>query len=65
MDRSKQVDYVVQRGRLQAMYEKWKPQVIIAEANSIGGPVIEQLRRENLPVRPLTTPAARRLQSTH
>jgi hypothetical protein len=55
MDRSNQVDYVVQRGRLHAMCEKWKPQMIIAEANSIGGPVIEQLRRENLPVRPFTT----------
>lgn len=55
MDRSNQVDYVVQRGRLQALYERWGPQIIIAEANSIGGPVIEQLRREGLPVQSFTT----------
>jgi Terminase RNaseH-like domain len=55
MDRSNQVDYVVQRGRLMALHERWKPHAIIAEANSIGGPVIEQLLREKLPVRPFTT----------
>ena len=55
MERSNQVDYVVQRGRLQALCERWKPDVIIAEANSIGGPVIEQLQREGLPVQAFTT----------
>jgi len=58
MDRSNQVDYVVQRGRLKALFERWKPHVIIAEANSIGGPVIELLQREGLPVQAFTTTRA-------
>lgn len=55
MDRSNKVDYVVQRGRLQALYEKWRPSKIIAEQNSIGQPIIEQLQRDGLPVRPFIT----------
>ena len=55
MDRSNKVDYVVQRGRLQALYERWKPVKIIAEQNSIGQPIIEQLQRDGLPVSPFTT----------
>jgi hypothetical protein len=55
MDRSNKVDYVVQRGRLQALYEKWRPTKIIAEQNSIGQPIIEQLQRDGLPVHAFTT----------
>lgn len=55
MDRSNKVDYVVQRGRLQALYEKWRPSTIIAESNSIGQPIIEQLQRDGLPVKGFTT----------
>jgi len=55
LDRSNKVDYVVQRGRLQGLYEKWHPVKIIAEANSIGQPIIEQLQRDGLPVVPFQT----------
>jgi hypothetical protein len=55
MDRSNKVDYVVQRHRLQALYEKWRPKQIIAEANSIGQPIIEVLMREGLPVKGFVT----------
>src|SRR5579871_905247 len=55
MDRSNRVDYVVQRGRLQALYERWRPSKIIAEQNSIGQPIIEQLQRDGLPVKPFVT----------
>jgi hypothetical protein len=55
MDRSNRVDYAVQRGRLQALYDRWKPSMIIAEQNSIGQPIIEELHRANLPVRGFTT----------
>jgi len=55
MDRSNKVDYVVQRGRLMALYEKWNPSKIIAEQNSIGQPIIEQLQRDGLPVQPFVT----------
>ena len=55
MDRSNRVDYAVQCGRLQALYERWQPKQIIAEENSIGQPVIEQLTRDGLRVQPFTT----------
>lgn len=48
--RFNQIDFVVQRGRLAALAEKWHPSVILAESNSIGEPNIEVLQRENLPV---------------
>jgi len=62
MDRSNAVDYVVQRGRLQALYERWRPQTIIAECNSIGTPIIEELQRTGLPVTPFTTSNASKAQ---
>ncbi len=53
------VDYVVQRGRLQALYERWRLRsMIIAEANSIGQPIIEELQRSGLPVQAFTTTSA-------
>ncbi len=52
MDRSHKVDYAIQRGRLKALAEKWNPSQIIAEENSIGQPIIEQLVRDGLPVEP-------------
>jgi hypothetical protein len=55
MDRFNQVDYTVQRGRLVALAERFKPTTIIAETNSIGLPVIEQLLRDGLPVQGFQT----------
>lgn len=55
MDRSNKCDYVVQRGRLQALYEHWHPTKIIAELNSIGQPIVEQLVRDGMPVKGFTT----------
>lgn len=49
-DRSNRLDYVVQVGRLKALCERYKPVVVIAEANSIGVPVIEQLMRVGVKV---------------
>ncbi len=57
IDRFNKVDWTLQRGRLVAMYDRWKPRVIWAEANSIGGPNIEALQREGLPMQPFTTSA--------
>jgi hypothetical protein len=57
MDRSNKVDYVVQRSRLQVLYDKWKPRRIIAEVNSIGSPIIEELQRSHLPVEGFATTA--------
>jgi hypothetical protein len=55
MDRFNKIDYVVQRDRLMALYERFKPSLIVAEANSIGVPNIEVLQREGLPIQPFTT----------
>ncbi|HUQ91446.1 MAG TPA: terminase family protein [Bryobacteraceae bacterium] len=55
MDRSNRQDYTLQRGRLAALNQLWQPAVILAESNSIGQPVIEQLLREGLPVVPFMT----------
>jgi hypothetical protein len=55
MDRSNRVDYAVQRKRLQALSDRWHPRQIIAEGNSIGQPVIEQLTREGLRIHPFIT----------
>lgn len=55
MARFNQIDYAVQSGRLLALYEAWHPTTILAEANSIGAPIIEGLQRMGLPVQPFTT----------
>jgi hypothetical protein len=63
MDRSNRVDYTVQCGRLQALYERWHPKQILAEENSIGQPVIEQLTRDGLRIQPFTTTNASKAQA--
>lgn len=45
-DRSNQVDYAVQRQRLVTLAKQWGVVSIIPESNSIGEPIIEQLRRD-------------------
>ena len=55
LQRSNHVDYTLQRSRLWAMYERWQPRTVVAEVNSIGQPIIEQLRREGMPVKSFAT----------
>jgi len=55
IDRFNQIGWDVQRGRLTALAETWNVSRILAEENSIGGPNIEQLQNEGLPVRGFTT----------
>src|SRR5690348_8160825 len=55
LDRSNRVDYSLQCERLKALSERWQPQQIIAEQNSVGQPVIEQLTRDGLRIHPFTT----------
>lgn len=55
MDRFNQIDYTVQAGRLRALAERFNPLTIIAESNSMGEPLIEQLQRDGLPVRGFQT----------
>jgi hypothetical protein len=51
-DRSNQIDYLTQIGRLQALCARYRPSAVVAERNSIGEPIIEHLRRLRLPVVP-------------
>ena len=63
LDRSNRVDYAVQCGRLKALAERWRPRQILAENNSIGQPVIEQLLRDGLRVQPFVTTNASKAQA--
>lgn len=56
-DRFNQLDWHFQRGRLRALYDKWRPVAMLAESNSIGDPNIEALQREGVPVYPFVTTA--------
>ena len=55
LDRFNQINWSLQRGRLQVMVERWRPQQIWAEANSFGAPNIEALLQEGLPMRSFVT----------
>jgi len=62
IDRFNQVDYAVQVGRLRACYERFRPYVIIAEQNSMGGPLVETLQQQGLPVQGFVTTNATKTQ---
>jgi hypothetical protein len=55
LDRFNQIDYTVQRGRLMALCERFRPVEVVAEKNSMGEPLCEELARDGLPLRPFTT----------
>jgi hypothetical protein len=62
LDRQLQVDYTLQIARLTAMVERWRPRTVVAEMNSAGDPLVEQLQRD-LPCRVegfLTTATSKR-----
>lgn len=58
VDRFTQIDYALQLGRLQAIASRFPRAPILAESNSMGGPLVEQLQRLNLRVQPFQTTAA-------
>jgi hypothetical protein len=49
-ERFNQIDYHVQLSRLAILAQKFLPQLIVAEANAMGAPLIEQVQRMDLPV---------------
>ena len=63
LDRFTQIDYAVQLQRLQALHQRFPKAPIIAESNSMGGPLIEQLQRLRLPVQAFHTSAASKTQA--
>jgi hypothetical protein len=50
LERFNQIDYTVQIARLQALCERFRPNALVVERNSIGEPLIEVLVRLGLPV---------------
>ncbi|GIL24628.1 MAG: hypothetical protein BroJett042_31410 [Bacteroidota bacterium] len=58
LERFNQIGWSLQRGRLAALAERWKPEAIWAETNSMGGPNVEALQQEGLPVHGFETTAA-------
>jgi phage terminase large subunit-like protein len=52
MDRFTRVEYDVQLQRLAALVDRFKPDVVVAEKNSMGAPLVEQLQRDGMPVWP-------------
>ncbi len=58
IDRFTQIEYAVQIGRLKALRKRFPHAAVVAEANSIGGPLIEQLRRDGVPVTAFQTTQA-------
>ena len=55
VDRMTNTNYGLQRTRLQALYERFRPGEIVAEINSMGGPQAEALQDIGLPVTEFTT----------
>jgi len=62
MDRFSEIDYALQTQRLRLLYERWRPEAIVAERNAMGEPLVEQLQRAGLPVTPFTTTNATKAQ---
>lgn len=54
-DRFNRIEYAFQLERLRALHTRFPAAQIIAEANSMGEPLIEQLQRMGVPVRAFTT----------
>ena len=61
LDRFNRIDYAVQKGRLQALCERFTPDAVYVEQNSMGVPLVEDLQRLGLPVVPFLTTNASKL----
>jgi hypothetical protein len=62
LDRMSNTDYATQRQRLAALCARYNPRVVLAEYNSMGGPMVEALQGMGLPVQPFTTSNATKAQ---
>jgi len=62
VDRFNEINYRFQRGRLGALNDRYRPAVILAESNSMGEPIIDELQGDGLPVRGFTTTNATKAQ---
>lgn len=58
ISRFNQIGYDIQREKILNLSNLWKPKVILAESNSIGTPIIDELQRSGLPVEGFNTTAS-------
>ena len=58
LDRFTDIGYELQVGRLKSLWERFNRCPVLAESNSMGGPLIERLQRDNVSVRPFNTTQA-------
>lgn len=63
MDRFQRIDYRLQVGRLETLVDEYQPLTIVAERNSMGEPLVEELQYRGLPVEPFTTTNASKAQA--
>jgi hypothetical protein len=54
LERFRRVEYTLAVERLRRLNDTWRPAAVIPELNSIGRPVVEQLQRAGVRVRPFT-----------
>ena len=57
LDRFNQIGWDLQRGRVRMLHDVWQPYTWLAESNSIGGPNIDALIADDLPVTAFETTA--------
>lgn len=55
LDRSNRIEYQIQLERLKDLVRHYHPRQVIAESNSIGTPLAEQLRRAGIPLQEFNT----------
>lgn len=58
LQRMNGADYETQKARLKALVSRFRVIDVLAEYNSMGGPLVEALQRDGLPVRGFTTTVA-------
>ncbi|MFC2085682.1 terminase large subunit domain-containing protein [Bacteroidota bacterium] len=55
IDRFNQINYDIQIGRLEALFNRFKPFKVVAESNAMGEPLVEQLKKKGWNVESFTT----------
>lgn len=63
LDRFTGIGYELQLTRLRALYDRFKPYAIVAEQNSMGGPLIELLHKTEMPVKAFNTTNASKAEA--
>lgn len=63
LDRFNQIDYTLQVGRLKTLARKFNTRTLIPERNSIGEPLIEQLKQQEFKVHAFTTTNASKAEA--